>query len=210
MCFDADSEPPIPRIAGAAVSHDDLTLASADGTELAAFLATPDRRGEQRRRDPARRPRPLPLLRGARAPLRRAWLPRDRDRLLRPHRGRGEARRGLRVHAARRPDDRRQRAGRHACRRREAARARRHVGVHRRLLLRRPCLVGRGGVRSRPRRRDRLLRRADPRARRRKPGRTRRPDRVPDPRPAGGCRPEHHRRGQRRVRHGADRSGHRA
>ena len=42
MCFDSDSEPPIPRIAGAAVSHDDLTLTSADGTELAAFLATPD------------------------------------------------------------------------------------------------------------------------------------------------------------------------
>ena len=42
MCFDADSEPPIPRIAGAALSHDDLTLTSADGTELAAFLATPD------------------------------------------------------------------------------------------------------------------------------------------------------------------------
>jgi carboxymethylenebutenolidase len=42
MCFDTDSEPPVPRIAGAAVSHDDLTLTSADGTELAAFLATPD------------------------------------------------------------------------------------------------------------------------------------------------------------------------
>jgi carboxymethylenebutenolidase len=42
MCFDTDSEPPIPRIAGAAVSHDDLTLTSADGTELAAFIATPD------------------------------------------------------------------------------------------------------------------------------------------------------------------------
>jgi carboxymethylenebutenolidase len=42
MCFDSDSEPPIPRIAGAAVSHDDLTLTSADGSELAAFLATPD------------------------------------------------------------------------------------------------------------------------------------------------------------------------
>jgi carboxymethylenebutenolidase len=42
VCFDSDSEPPIPRIAGAAVSHDDLTLTSADGTELAAFLATPD------------------------------------------------------------------------------------------------------------------------------------------------------------------------
>ena len=42
MCFDTDSEPPVPRIAGAALSHDDLTLTSEDGTELAAFLATPD------------------------------------------------------------------------------------------------------------------------------------------------------------------------
>src|SRR5262249_3815473 len=42
MCFDSDSEPPIPRIAGAAVSHDDLTLTSADGTPFAAFLALPD------------------------------------------------------------------------------------------------------------------------------------------------------------------------
>ncbi|HZQ82774.1 MAG TPA: dienelactone hydrolase family protein [Gaiellaceae bacterium] len=42
MCFDTDSEPPIPKIAGAAVSHDELTLKAADGNELAAFLATPD------------------------------------------------------------------------------------------------------------------------------------------------------------------------
>ncbi len=42
MCFDTDSEPPIPRIAGAAVSHDELTLTAADGNVLAAFLATPD------------------------------------------------------------------------------------------------------------------------------------------------------------------------
>ena len=42
MCFDTDSEPPVARIAGAAVSHDDLTLTAADGTELAAFLATPE------------------------------------------------------------------------------------------------------------------------------------------------------------------------
>ncbi len=41
MCFDTDSEPPIPRIAGAAVSHDELTL-TADGNTFAAFLATPD------------------------------------------------------------------------------------------------------------------------------------------------------------------------
>jgi carboxymethylenebutenolidase len=42
MCFDLDSTPPIPVIAGAAVSHDDLTLRSSDGTQFAAFLATPD------------------------------------------------------------------------------------------------------------------------------------------------------------------------
>src|SRR4051794_4696664 len=42
MCFDTDSEPPIPRIAGAAVSHDDLTLTAGDGTTFAAFLASPD------------------------------------------------------------------------------------------------------------------------------------------------------------------------
>ncbi len=42
MCFELDSEPPIPRIAGASVSHRDLTLTAADGTEFAAFLAEPD------------------------------------------------------------------------------------------------------------------------------------------------------------------------
>ncbi len=42
MCFDTDSEPPIAPIAGAAVSHDDLTLTAADGNTFAAFLATPD------------------------------------------------------------------------------------------------------------------------------------------------------------------------
>jgi carboxymethylenebutenolidase len=42
MCFDVDSEPPIPRISGAAVSHDDLVLGSADGNRFAAFRAVPD------------------------------------------------------------------------------------------------------------------------------------------------------------------------
>jgi carboxymethylenebutenolidase len=42
MCFDLDSAPPIPVIAGAAVSHDGLVLQAADGNEFAAFLATPD------------------------------------------------------------------------------------------------------------------------------------------------------------------------
>lgn len=42
MCFELDSLPPIPEIAGAAVSHKDLVLRSADGTRFAAFAATPD------------------------------------------------------------------------------------------------------------------------------------------------------------------------
>jgi carboxymethylenebutenolidase len=42
MCFELDSLPPIPRIAGAAVSHDDLVLEAADGNRFAAFEATPD------------------------------------------------------------------------------------------------------------------------------------------------------------------------
>jgi carboxymethylenebutenolidase len=42
MCFDLDSSPPIPVVAGAAVSHDDLVLEAADGNRLAAFLATPE------------------------------------------------------------------------------------------------------------------------------------------------------------------------
>jgi carboxymethylenebutenolidase len=44
MCFDTDSEPPIPRIAGAAVSHEDLELEATDGNRFAAFLATPEER----------------------------------------------------------------------------------------------------------------------------------------------------------------------
>lgn len=42
MCFELDSLPPVPVIAGAAVSHDDLVLESADGTRFAAFAAAPD------------------------------------------------------------------------------------------------------------------------------------------------------------------------
>ena len=37
MSFDLASDPPIPRIAGAPVSHDDLTLTAADGNRLAAL-----------------------------------------------------------------------------------------------------------------------------------------------------------------------------
>jgi carboxymethylenebutenolidase len=42
MCFELDSEPPIPRISGAAVAHDDLVLESEDGNRFAAFRALPD------------------------------------------------------------------------------------------------------------------------------------------------------------------------
>jgi carboxymethylenebutenolidase len=42
MCFDLDSEPPIPRISGAAVSHDDLVLEADDGNRFAAFQALPE------------------------------------------------------------------------------------------------------------------------------------------------------------------------
>ena len=42
MCFDVDSTPPIPRLSGAAVSHDDLVLEAADGNRFAAFVATPE------------------------------------------------------------------------------------------------------------------------------------------------------------------------
>src|SRR5205823_9099348 len=42
MCFELDSLPPVPRIAGAAVSHNDIELEAADGNRFAAFEATPD------------------------------------------------------------------------------------------------------------------------------------------------------------------------
>ena len=42
MCFDSDSVPPIPVIAGAAVSHDDVVLTAGDGNRFAAFVAEPD------------------------------------------------------------------------------------------------------------------------------------------------------------------------
>jgi len=42
VCFDLDSLPPVPVIAGAAVSHDELVLESADGNRFAAFAAMPE------------------------------------------------------------------------------------------------------------------------------------------------------------------------
>jgi carboxymethylenebutenolidase len=42
MCFEHDSVPPVPRIVGAAVAHEDLELEAADGNRFAAFAALPD------------------------------------------------------------------------------------------------------------------------------------------------------------------------
>jgi carboxymethylenebutenolidase len=42
VCFELDSEPPVPGLSGAAVSHDELTLEAADGNRFAAFLAEPE------------------------------------------------------------------------------------------------------------------------------------------------------------------------
>src|SRR3954451_4853311 len=42
MCFDLDSVPPIPVLAGAEVAHEDLVLQARDGNSLAAFAARPD------------------------------------------------------------------------------------------------------------------------------------------------------------------------
>jgi len=39
MCFDIDSQPPIRPIAGGALDHEDLVLATADGNQFAAFRA---------------------------------------------------------------------------------------------------------------------------------------------------------------------------
>ena len=45
MCFELDSLPPVPVIAGAAVSHERLELEAADGTRFAAFQAGPEEPG---------------------------------------------------------------------------------------------------------------------------------------------------------------------
>src|ERR671934_126252 len=41
MCFELDSEPPVPHIAGAAVSHDDLVLESAAPVDRAREIEAP-------------------------------------------------------------------------------------------------------------------------------------------------------------------------
>jgi carboxymethylenebutenolidase len=42
VCFDLDSQPPIPVISGASVAHEDLVLEARDGNSFAAFAAVPE------------------------------------------------------------------------------------------------------------------------------------------------------------------------
>jgi carboxymethylenebutenolidase len=42
MCHDHDSAPPIPRVYGAAVEHEDIVLEAEDGNRLAGFAAFPE------------------------------------------------------------------------------------------------------------------------------------------------------------------------
>ena len=103
MCFDHDSRPPIPPIAGGALDSRALTLTRrrrqpVRGVPGAAARA--DRGGHHR---PARRPRPAPLLRGARAAVRRARAStRSRSTTSAGPRRRRAADERVRVHAARR------------------------------------------------------------------------------------------------------------
>ena len=150
--------PPIPVIAGAAVSHDDLVLEAADGNRFAAFAAQPD--------EPAAVGIVvLPDVRG---------LYRFYEELALRFAERGYAAVaidyfGRTAGVSKRDDDfeymehvaqttPERDPGRRRRRRRLPARRGRRVGLHRRLLLRRPQLVALGRRRARPRRRGRLLR----------------------------------------------------
>ena len=173
----------------------------------------PARRARHDRdRRAARRARALPLLRGAGAALRRAWVRRRRDRLLRPY-GRASSKRDDEFpymdHVAQTTPEGIQadvaRGGRLPPRRGSV------VGVHRRLLLRRAQLVALG--RGRPRaRRARSASTACPASATARPGPTQRAAEIAcaDPRAPGGRRPAHHRRAERRLRRGADRRRRRA
>ena len=183
MCFDVDSEPPIPRISGAAVSHDDLVLESEDGNRFAAFRAVPEG-------DVSTGVVILPDVRG---------LYRFYEELALRFAERGHAAIafdyfGRTAGVDKRPDDwdymplvqqltqEQVQADVGACVARPA-RARLQRDLHRRLLLRRQRLVGGGGLGPRARRRRRLLRPAGP------DDRARAAARGADPGPAGRGRP---------------------
>ena len=202
MCFDSTPRRRSRVIAGAAVSHDDLVLTAADGNALRGVPRDARRAGDDRRRDPSRRARALPLLRGARAALRRARLsPRSRSTTSA---ARPASRSATTTSSTCRTSTRRRTR---ACRRtpRAAVEQLRELGCT--LGLHASASASAAAPRGSPRRRATASpARSASTARRRASAADRAPsqrvgaDRVPDPRAAGGRRPGHHRRGQRRVR----------
>ena len=138
-------------------------LEASDGNRFAAFLATPEEPERRRRRHPPRRPRALPLLRGARAPLRRARATRRSRSTI------SDARPGSRSatttsstwpHVQETTPDGVQRDVAAAVAQLRSPRAAPRVRLHRRLLLRRPAFVARDSGGTRPRGRGRFLRAA--------------------------------------------------
>ena len=169
MCFDLDSEPADPRDRGRRGLARGPRPERGRRQRVRGVPRGARRAVDDRGRHPPRRARPLPLLRGARAALRRARPRRGRDRLLRAHRRRGEARRRLRLHAARRADDAGRGAGRRRARRSRSCASRGATSIFTvGFCFGGRALVARGRRRPRPRRRDRLLRLADARTRRRR------------------------------------------
>ena len=201
VCFELDSVPPIPVIRGAAVSHEDLVLEARDGNHFAAFAAAPEEPAEVGVVI-------LPDVRG---------LYRFYEELALRFAERGIAAVafdyfGRTAGAAKRDDDFEYmehveqttpegvQADVGAAVEYLRSNGRSH-DLHRRLLLRRTKLLARRGRRPRPLGRGRFLR-APRRGQRRSAGAdaARLRDRGSDPRAPGGSRPEHHGRGQRRVR----------
>ena len=150
MCFDTDSLPPIPVLSGGALTHEDLVLESNDGTHFAAFAALPD--------EPSSTGVViLPDVRGLYRfyeELALRFAERGYAAIAIDYFGRtaGVEKRGddfeYRPHVEQTTPEGVQADA--ARRRRMAARARRDVGLHRRLLLRRPPLVARSRGRPRP------------------------------------------------------------
>ena len=191
MCFDLDSRPPIAPIAGGALDSSWLMLTAGDGNRFArvpgARPSDPTGAGD---RDPARRPRPPPVLRGARPAVRGA---RRSTRWRIDYFGRTRRRRAARRRRSTtcRTSAQTTWAGIAA----DIAAAVERSGARRRRGRRRAvftigfCMGGRmsflaGHARARPGGRHRLLRHARrPVAQRRAgPGRRRRPDRGAGPR----------------------------
>ena len=163
------------------------------------------------RRDPPRRPRPPPVLRGARAAVRGARDRRAGHRLVRPDGRPRAAWRRVRLRAARDADDVGGDLGRHHGRGRGAVGPRwRSAGaggrLHARLLHGRSDVVPRGDARPRPRRRDGHVRHARRPVAQRRPGAGRRgePDHRPGPGAVRRRRRRDHARGDRLVRRGTD------